>query len=264
MSRTAIPRARREVHADDEAGRDPDRGLDRRHRHHPAELAGEEGDAAHRREREAVQEPRLDVAREVGAGVHGREERALHERDGEREGEVRVRREARAGAWPTGGRSSSPRAGAAGRRAGRRRSPAGARCARPTVARADRPARRSPRSRRLERELGLFFLLARAFSSERPVLARKTSSSDGWCSWRFSTLRPSASSARTISARSASPVAGEPRHPGRGARLAEPREDRGGALLVLEVGRHDLDGRPPDLRLQLRPEFPRRRSGRGR
>ena len=30
-------------------------------------------------------------------------------------------------------------------------------------------------------------------SSERPVLARKTSSSDGWCSWRFSTFRFSAS-----------------------------------------------------------------------
>ena len=59
-----------------------------------AELAGEQRHAPHRRERQSVQEPRLDVAREIGSRVHGREERALDERDRERERDVRVRRKA--------------------------------------------------------------------------------------------------------------------------------------------------------------------------
>ena len=44
-------------------------------------------------------------------------------------------------------------------------------------------------------------------SSVRPVFSRNTSSSEGACSWRFATCRSSASSARTISARSSSPWA---------------------------------------------------------
>ena len=61
----------------------------------PRELAGEERPVAQRGEREPVDEARLDVARDVGARVHRREERTLDERHGEREREERVGRETR-------------------------------------------------------------------------------------------------------------------------------------------------------------------------
>ena len=49
-------------------------GLDEAHDGHAREMAGEESAAAHRRQRESVEEAVLDVAGEVGAGVHGREQ----------------------------------------------------------------------------------------------------------------------------------------------------------------------------------------------
>ena len=57
-------------------------------------MACEQRAAAHRRQREPVEEAVLDVAGEVRAGVHRREERALDERHGDGEGEKRVGREA--------------------------------------------------------------------------------------------------------------------------------------------------------------------------
>ena len=89
-------------------------------------------------------------------------------------------------------------------------------------------------------------------SSERPVFARKTSSSEGWCSCRCSTFKCSASSARTIAgevglagtSRTATPCA-EPHGSPKRARIAAD------ALALGRVGRDDLDGRPPDARLQL-------------
>ena len=67
-----------------------------------------------------------------------------------------------------------------------RRSPAGAASARPSAARARTTwsATALTRSRRLHRELAAWRLApsSPAPSSERPVFARKTSSSDGWCS----------------------------------------------------------------------------------
>ena len=51
------------------------------HEQRAAELAGEQRRAGHRRQREAVEEAVLDVAREVLAAVERGEQRALHERD---------------------------------------------------------------------------------------------------------------------------------------------------------------------------------------
>jgi hypothetical protein len=75
------------------AHRQVDDRLQEPERHHAAELPREHGDPAHGRQREPVQEPGLDVAREICAGVHGREQRALDERHGKRECHERVRRE---------------------------------------------------------------------------------------------------------------------------------------------------------------------------
>ncbi len=60
-----------------------------------AELAGQQGEPAHRRQREPAQEPGLDVAGEIGAGVHRREQRTLDERHGEQERDDRGGREPR-------------------------------------------------------------------------------------------------------------------------------------------------------------------------
>src|SRR5829696_8126880 len=161
------------------------------------------------------------------------------------------RLETRAGAWPTGDRSSSPRAGAAGRRAGRRCSRAGAPCARPIAARVGPPARRSSRSRRLERQLGFFFLLARTFERaaglgeedvvERRLVELKVLHLEALGVEGAHDLRQ-VGLARLEADRDA--LDGS-------AGLAEPREDHGGALLVLGARGDDLDGGPPDFRLEV-------------
>src|SRR5215212_494196 len=69
--------ARLQAHADRKADGEIDERLRDRQHDDAAELASKQRDPAHRRQREAAQEPGLDVAREVGAGVHGREQRAL-------------------------------------------------------------------------------------------------------------------------------------------------------------------------------------------
>ena len=80
------------------SGRQPDDDVEE-HLHDPehddpCELPGEQRPVAKRGQREAVDEPRLHVARDFGARVHRREERALDERNREREREERVGREA--------------------------------------------------------------------------------------------------------------------------------------------------------------------------
>ena len=77
-----------------EADPDVHQRLDHPHRQNAAQLAGEQSHPPHRRQRQSVQETGLDVSREVGTGVHGREERPLDERDRKREGNERVGREA--------------------------------------------------------------------------------------------------------------------------------------------------------------------------
>ena len=90
-------------------------------------------------------------------------------------------------------------------------------------------------------------------SSVRPVFARKTSSRLGACSWRCSTWRSAASSARTMSARPNS----SPRQP-HGERLrrhlrelAELLEDPRQLRALLRIGGNRLHRRVRDLRLQL-------------
>src|SRR5205809_2226114 len=81
-----------ESHADYEADAQIDDRLHDAQRHDPAELSGEQGDAAHRRQRETVEEPGLDVAGKIGAGVHRREESALDERHRQPEGDEGIGR----------------------------------------------------------------------------------------------------------------------------------------------------------------------------
>ena len=88
----------RQPNADRQADGEVDERLGQARDDDAAELAGQQRDRAHRRQREPVEEAGLDVAREVGAGVHRREQRALDERHREREGEERVGRESRAAA----------------------------------------------------------------------------------------------------------------------------------------------------------------------
>jgi hypothetical protein len=61
--------------------------LDQGDREQPTELADEQHQAAHRRQREAVEKPRLDVAGKFDVRVDRGEQRALHERHGDGEGE---------------------------------------------------------------------------------------------------------------------------------------------------------------------------------
>ena len=186
--------------ARDEPDGQVERRLDQRERDHAGELAEQERGAAHRRQREAVEEAGLDVAREVRAGVRRREERALHEREGEREVEVRVGRKPREARGRLRARRRSPRAGSAGRRTRGRRSAAGAACARPSGARGGRPERRS--GLHAGRGLGL--------GVARPRRRRPRASGRSWRGRRrrasaraagdAARWRPSASSARTTSA----------------------------------------------------------------
>ena len=69
------PSGGREVDAHGEPDRDVEDGLDEAVQDHAAELAGEQDGAAHRRQLQAVEEPDLHVARELGPCVHGREAR---------------------------------------------------------------------------------------------------------------------------------------------------------------------------------------------
>ena len=59
----------------------------------PGQLAHHQRELSHRRQRKPVEEAGLDVVGHVGARAVRREQRSLHEGDGEREVEVRVGRE---------------------------------------------------------------------------------------------------------------------------------------------------------------------------
>ena len=186
------PDARGKVDAEDEAGADPHRGLDRGHHHHAAELAAQEGDAAHRRQRKTVEETCLDVAREIRTGVHRREKRALHKRDGECKGQIRIRGEPGQvrGRLEPGRVHRKQEQREDEREDDVRGLPRGAHDGSPRELTdlLDEPLAHAGSSASSGSSSS-----SPAPSSERPVLARKTSSSDGWWSWRFSTLRPSAS-----------------------------------------------------------------------
>ena len=93
--------------------------------------------------------------------------------------------------------------------------------------------------------------LASSASSLRPVLARNTSSSDGWCNCRSATRMSAASSARTTATRS-SPLSSRTaaRPGGDGHDGAEPAQHLGERLAIRAIARHGLHRRPPDLRLQ--------------
>ena len=156
----------------------------------PGHLPDEDRHPPQRRQLQAVEEARVDVGRELGARGDRREHRPLDEGDGDREVQVGVGREAgdlRRRAQPARvDRQQEERederrddqrglAQRAAHRAPRRRS---------------RPGGRALRSRRH----GLLSAAASpsspAPSSERPVLARKTSSSDGECSCRCASAIP--------------------------------------------------------------------------
>ena len=62
--------------------------------HDPGELSRQKRPIAQRGQREPVHEPGLDIASDVGAGVHRREERSLDEGNRERERQEGVGREA--------------------------------------------------------------------------------------------------------------------------------------------------------------------------
>src|SRR5688500_1276778 len=194
-------RSRGEVDADDQADCDIERGLDQTENGHARELADDQGYTPHRGQREPVQEARLDVLREIGSRVHGREEGPLDERDRERKGDEGIRGEAgqlRRLLEPAGvdeqeqhgeQQREDDRRGLPGRaddRASRERpdlTPEGVHTAGSAASASSSPAP----------------------SSERPVLARKTSSSEGaWIS-RLASVRPASSTARTTAGRPASP-----------------------------------------------------------
>src|SRR5262249_12402841 len=161
------------------------------------ELPDDQRAAAERRQREAVQEPGLDVAREVRARVHRREERALDEREREEKSEERVRWEAgdlRRGAEPGGGDREQCR------REDERKDDVRGLPGRPQHRAACDVADLRERA-----HASTSASSSSAPSSERPVFARKTSSRLGACSSRFWSLIPSASSARMIPARSSTP-----------------------------------------------------------
>ena len=201
-------RSRGEAHAGREADDDVDRGLEEAERDGASELSEEQRDAPHRRQRDPVQEPGLDVSSEVGAGVHRREKRALYERDGKQESDHRAARESR---------KMRLRAEAAGvDRQQKQREDHRPDHVRRLAHRAnDRAPRRAgrPGPRARPQAAGSIASSPGALSSsssspsppssERPVFARNTSSSDGWWSWSDAIARPSASAARTMPARSA-------------------------------------------------------------
>ena len=103
-------------------------------------------------------------------------------------------------------------------------------------------------------------------SSERPVFARKTSSSVGAWSSTFATGGPAASSARITSARSSTPGRRRTATPLCAALDSSPKRSRTSLIggPVGAVQGDDLDGWPADLRLQRCRACPRPRSRRGR
>src|SRR3954463_9648822 len=193
---------RRDPPADDQADRQVDRRLHEREHDHAAELAREERRPAHRRQREPVEKAGLNVAREVGAGVHRREECALDERHREGEGDEGVPREARQvrlGLQPAGvAREQEHREEQ--RRNDVRRLPDRAHD-RAAAEQVHLGGERSHQVGSIASSASASSSPSPAPSSKRPVLARKTSSSEGWWSWMFSACSPSASRARTMSAR---------------------------------------------------------------
>ncbi len=84
-----------EVGAEREPDREETDGLDDPEQQRSRELAADQRGAAEGRELQAVEEAALDVLGDRLAGAHRREQRALHEGDGEEEGEVGVGGEAR-------------------------------------------------------------------------------------------------------------------------------------------------------------------------
>src|SRR5262249_28118139 len=185
-----------------------------------------------------------DVAREVGAGVHRREQRALDERDRQQERHDRAAREAgqvRLGPEPArvdreqeqreeqrrdhvGRLAQCPHDRAPAEQIDLIEGVAHAGSVEPTPALIPAPSSLRRRSYRLRRAYAGRHQAADSIaspptvccsssspspepSSERPVFARKTSSSEGWCSWSWSIAMPWVSKARTIPARSACPVA---------------------------------------------------------
>ena len=222
---------------------------ERRARSRPPSWPASSARAAHRRQREPVEEAGLDVAREVGAGVHRREQRALDERNGERRSRGTSRSGSRGGASPHCSPPALTASSSSGKRAAGRRSPAGAACARPSGGRAARPGRERSRRRgsrvcsssgALERAAGL---------GEEDVVER-----------RRVELEVGRRRAPRRRAR-ARPRRGR-RSPCRAARRRAPRRRRHRLAEALEDaprrsparrGRRDrLDGRPADLGLQRR------------
>src|SRR6266516_3426514 len=79
--------SRFETHAERDGDREIEDRLHERDRQQASELADEQHEPAHGREREAVEEAGLDVSRKLDVRIHGGEERALHERYGKPERE---------------------------------------------------------------------------------------------------------------------------------------------------------------------------------
>ena len=233
-------RAGDEAHAGDE----PDRQVEHRlHHAEPdgaADLAEQERRVAHGRQREPVQEAGVDVAREVDACDARREERALHERERQEEREERPRREPgqvrrRAQAVRVDGHQHQ--------REGQRRDP--------HAGLAERANHRPPRDQE-DLPCGDDHSSSEP-SSVRPVFARKTSSSVGWCRLISAARTFSWSSARITSGSAPGASSCTACAPGRAA-VSPPkrRQEPGQPLAVVRILRHDLDGRLADLGLQLR------------
>ena len=196
---------------------------------------------------------------------------ALDERDGEREAQVGVGREAGDVRSSRRARPCSPRAGTAGRPATGRSSPAGAASAGTSGARPRRPGRGGLGSRRDRLRLAGSRPRRRRPPPRAcgPVLSRKTSSSVGWWSCRSASSIPAASSSRSTPWRPLWPGARrtETASPSRlelRAALAEAAHHLDEPVAVGRIGGHRLDGRLADLGLELPPACPRRRSCRGR
>ena len=226
------------------AGDDPDRQVEHRlHRPEPdgaADLTEQQRRVAHRRQREPVQETGVDVAREVDACDARREERALHERERQEEREERPRREP----GEVRRRAQPVRVdGHQHQREGQRRDP--------HAGLAERANHRPPRDQE-DLPCGDNHSSSEP-SSFRPVFARKTSSSVGWCRLISAARTFSWSSARITSG--SAPCSVElhgVRTRSRGGLAAEPRQEPGQPLAVVRILRHDLDRRLADLGLQLR------------
>ena len=246
------PEARLEVQPGGEADGQVDQAGDQRDDEHAGELPEQHRRAPHRRQRQPVQEAGLDVARDRGAGVDRREQRALDERERDREVEVAVGREAR-----DVGRGVQPRH------------------VDPHQDQREQHRRDDHRrlAQRLQHRAARHLVGLRqsvkprpppappSASSLRPVLARKTSSSDGWCNCRSATRMSAASSARTTATRSSPLSSRTAACPGGdGTTRAEPAEHLGDRVALRAVAR--ARPRPTAARSppSATPASPRRRS----